>query len=790
MGQIGKYFVKKDTDGIAIKDNIVQGKKYRFTILSDRLIRLEYSQKGLFEDNTTQRIINRKFMKVNFTVTKTDTLLQISSSYFTLNYVMEKSFKSSKLTPGNTLKVVLNQTDKYWYYGHPEVRNFGGIPYSLDDFNGSLKLDKGLYSTDGFAIIDDSTSLVLNENGDFSKRNTNDIDIYLFMYRKDLGLCLQDYYNLTGYPMLPPRYAFGTWWSKNDKYTNKSIEELLINFSELNIPLSGILLGNKWHDERDPLSFDESVIKLNSLIPILNHYNSNIGITITPSLPVLENTITYQNISNANSDVKEKQYSFLPMDNKNINLYSTYGIRNYIMQGINSIYIDYNNNKDKESLSLINHYTHAMYSILLNKRSFILTRNHNYGIHRSGIVYTGKTNVNWNTLSILPKYYLTASNNGISYIATPIGGYYGGIETFELYIRYIQLGVFSTIFIIASDKGKYYKREPWRWNISEQEIIKKYLRLRYMLIPYIYTEGYIYHKLGSPIIQPLYYKYPKIYDEPLYKNQYFFGSKMLVCPITKKKNIVMNRVVQRMFIPEGVWYELESGKKYLGNKYYMSFYKDENYPVFVRSGSIIPISLDNTTNLPVNMELLVFPGASSNYQLYEDDGISNNYNNAVYSITDINYQYELNKYILEISSSTYPGLLPQERHYKVRFKNTKMSNITILNNNSPINGKIYVEQNDLIVEVAGIKTSSNLKIECLNDGMLENSMEKLINDDIKEILEDLEIETILKEKIDEIIFSNLSIRKKRIALRKLKRAKLEPKYIKIFLNLLEYIKTV
>ena len=106
------------------------------------------------------------------------------------------------------------------------------------------------------------------------------------------------------------------------------------------------------------------------------------------------------------------------------------------------------------------------------------------------------------------------------------------------------------MLIIASDDGKYYKREPWRWNESQQAIIKKYLKLRTKLIPYIYTEDYIYSKSGSPLIQPLYYKYPKIYDEPNYKNEYFFGSRMLICPIIKHKNPVMNRVVQRLFIPE------------------------------------------------------------------------------------------------------------------------------------------------------------------------------------------------------------------------------------------------
>ena len=70
-----------------------------------------------------------------------------------------------------------------------------------------------------------------------------------------------------------------------------------------------------------------------------------------------------------------------------------------------------------------------------------------------------------------------------------------------------------------------------------------------------------------------------------------------------------------MFIPEGIWYEFESGKKYLGNKYYMSFYKDEDYPVFCREGAIVPLSLDEGTELPVNMEIVVFPGSNGNYKL-------------------------------------------------------------------------------------------------------------------------------------------------------------------------------
>lgn len=790
MNTIGGYFLNKTDDAISLKDNMIIGKKFRFTILTERLIRLEYNQKGIFEDRPTQRIIYRKFPKVNFQTSQSDMLLQIITPYFTVDYVKEKHFAGGKFTPSSNLRITLNQTDRMWYYKHPEARNFGGISYSLDNFQGNLKLDKGLYSTDGFACIDDSDSLVLDDKGNFIERVEKELDLYVFMYKKDFGMCLQDYYTLTGYPMLLPRYALGTWWYKNTKYTTKSLTELLNRFKEENIPLAAILLGDKWHLENDPLTFDDNSLSSNNLKDLAIKNNIKTGLTVSPNIKAKIGSTTYKNILN-NIPNLNQDYSFLPLNEQSLNLYGTYGIRNWINSGNNNFVIDYNNIKDKSTIALLSHYSYALSSLLTNKRVVIFSRNHAIAPHRNTVIFTGKTKVDWPTLAAIPRYNSTASNNGISYIANPIGGYYGGIENFELYLRYIQLGVFSSMLVLASDDGKYYRREPWRWNETESTILKKYLKLRNNLIPYLYTENYIYHKNGSPLIQPLYYKYPKIYDEPLYKNQYFFGSQMLVCPILKKKNTLMNRVVQRMFIPEGIWYEFESGKKYIGNKYYMSFYKDEDYPVFCKEGAIIPLSLDNTTELPINMEIIIVPGSDGNYKLYEDDGLTNNFKNANFSITELNFKYQQNHYELTFQTTSNPGILPQTRNYRLRFKNTKQpNNINILNGDQPIAGSFYSEKNDLVIDIPNAKTSLELKVECQSNDAIENSTIRLINDDIRGILEDLEIETTLKEKIDTILFCDLSIKKKRIAIRKLKRSKLEPKFIKMFLNLLEYIKTV
>ena len=785
MNTIGNYYIKNYKNTLPNKEAIIKGNKYRFTILTDRLVRLEYSKTGHFEDRPSTRVIFRNFKKTNFTVSHSELLVQIATSYFTLDYVKDKPFDSGKLTPGSNLKITLLNTEHIWYYNHPEARNFGTINYSLDDFKGKLKLSKGLYSTDGFAVLDDSDSLIVEENGNLVKREEGYIDLYVFMYKKDLGLCLKDYYTLTGYPLMLPRYVFGNWWYKDEKYTENDIYNIIKNFKDNNIPLSVFLLGNKWHKDNDISFFDDSIININTLKQNLNKLNIKLGITLKPDEKITTNTNTY-NIIKQTFDIN-KDISLLPLDNNNLNIYTNYVIRNYLSKGIDAFNINYSNTKDKQTLATISSYHHAAMQMILNRRGVVLSRNHSYAPHRSTIVTTGKTKVDWNTLSIIPQYYASASNYGLSYVTTPIGGYYGGMEEFELYIRYIQLGTFSPILLLASDGGKYYKREPWRWNTSQLEVIKKYLTLKNMLIPYVYTESYIYHKTGSPIIQPLYYKYPKIYDEPTYKNQYFFGTSMLVCPITKHKNELINRTVQKIFIPEGLWYDFMNGKKYVGNKYYDTFYEEEEYPVFTRAGSIIPMSLDNNTSNPVNLQIDVFPGANGEYKMYEDDCYS--VNNETFSLIEFNYTYTQDEYKLTITNTGANGLIPGIRNYKIKFRNTNAANIQITDETNNIPYKAYTEKNDLIIIVPSVSTTKKLLINITGKN-LENSTIKLINDDIKSILDNLQVETTLKEKIDEVLFSDLPIKKKRIAIRKLKKYKLETKFINMFLGLLDYIKTV
>ena len=168
-----------------------------------------------------------------------------------------------------------------------------------------------------------------------------------------------------------------------------------------------------------------------------------------------------------------------------------------------------------------------------------------------------------------------------------------------------------------------------------------------------------------------------------------------------------------------------------------------------------------------------------------------NYKNNSFAMTEINFSYQKEKYEFVINHTGYTDILPPTRNYRIRFKNTKQANyINILSGLRSIPGNYYIEKNDLIIDIKDVSTSSNIKIEIADDNSIENSTIRLINEVINGIIEDLEIETYLKEKIGSVLFSNLSIKKKRIAIRKLKKYKIEEKFIKMFLNLLEYIKTV
>ena len=256
----------------------------------------------------------------------------------------------------------------------------------------------------------------------------------------------------------------------------------------------------------------------------------------------------------------------------------------------------------------------------------------------------------------------------------------------------------------------------------------------------------------------------------------------------------MNRTVQRIFLPNGIWYDFKTGKKFMGGKRYVTFYKDEDYPVFAKRGTIIPLAiLDennlNDTNSPKELEIHIFPGQSNTYKLYEDDGYTLEYQKGAYLITDIDYNYQQNNFTVIIRPTTgTPNVITPTRNYKIRFRDVRKPSdvIVYIGQDKIANFEYYIEDTDLIVCVQNVPTNTQLSINCKGKD-IEIEAERIINEDLDSILSDLQITTDLKEIVASILFSEEDIKKKRINIRKLRRKGLHPKYITMFLKLLEYI---
>lgn len=802
MASLDAHFKVNPENLVSDSKIVFKGVNYRITILSERLIRFEYSLDGNFYDGATEIVHNRNFKPPVIKAEQDDKFLVITTKYFMIQYAKEKPFKGPNFAPDSNLKVKLVNTDKMWYYNHPEARNFKGSAFSIEDFGSETTLSNGLYSTDGFAYLDDSNSMLIDNDGFMVPNTKKRIDFYLFAYRRDFGLCLKDYFTLTGHPPLIPRYALGIWWNRDQIYSFEDTKKLIQTFNKHEIPLSVLLLSEFWHKKdksnynlyKTGYSFNEELFpNPKELTEYLHDRGVHLGLNLDGSEGINAFENNYLQMCEELGNEKDKLIPFKALNKDFIVSYFKNLINPLNDLGVDFYWID---SKDDMVVRALNYYHFTDYKKSQENRGLILSRNGGKASHLYPVHYSGETKVGWDTLKYLPYYNSTSSNIGLSWWSHDVGGFKGGIEDSELYLRYVQFSTYSPIFRFSAKRGAYYKREPWRWDMKTYTIVKNYCKIRQALIPYLYTESYKYHKTCLPIIQPLYYYYPEIFDEPNYKNEYYFGTELLVSPITKPKDEIMNRSVEKIFLPKGIWYDFKTGKKFIGNKRYISFFKDEDYPVFAKAGAIIPLAgMDeniNNTNPPKKMEIDVFPGSSNVYRLYEDDGKSSLYRDGYYIITAIDFNYASDNYSLAIHPvEGKTGIIPDYRDYRIRFRNTRMpERIDIdINSEKITEYECYNDDNDLIIIVRNVDTKKQLNINCIGNN-IEIDAVRIINEDINEIISDLKIDTLLKEKLAAIFFSDLDISKKRIQVRKLKNVGLNEIFIKMFIKLLEYLQEI
>jgi len=382
-------------------------------------------------------------------------------------------------------------------------------------------------------------------------------------------------------------------------------------------------------------------------------------------------------------------------------------IRSLEDEGVDFWWIDWQQTGGKREggydvLWMLNH-CHYVDSARRGERPLTFSRYAEVGSHRYPIGFSGDTHVNWETLDFQPYFTATAANVGYSWWSHDIGGHVCGSFDEELQSRWVQFGVFSPIMRLHSTCNPFISKEPWNYGDYEG-IISDYLRLRHRLVPYIYTMMYRGHEEGIPMVRPTYHKYPD--DHPTYKlahtrtnpylvkNEYLFGD-MIVSPITSKKDAESGLGRARVWLPEGMYIDFFNGRVYRGHDSIFEVYRnDSEMPVFVKSGSIIPLAVldgENGVENPSALEICVFGGDSGSFTMVEDNGKSG----TMAKVARTTYSFEYGKTsTLSFTALSCEGV-PSVRDYSVKFY--AFSRPTALY--SEING----ERKELAFEYDGIK---------------------------------------------------------------------------------------
>ena len=224
---------------------VVRGPAVRFTVLTSRLIRLEYSATEEFEDCPSQAFWYRRQPVPQFQVRRTDALIEIETEHVHLRYAPT----ARGFTPG-TLSIHVKATDGAWFFGDHigKSGNLRGTTRTLDVTNGYAELDPGLMARSGWAIVDDSRSLIFDPDGWLTARTAPDnLDLYFFGYGRDYVACLQDFQKVSGKTPLIPRWALGNWWSRFWAYTQDELQALMAAFEAHQVPLSVCIVDMDWH---------------------------------------------------------------------------------------------------------------------------------------------------------------------------------------------------------------------------------------------------------------------------------------------------------------------------------------------------------------------------------------------------------------------------------------------------------------------------------------------------------------------------------------------------------------
>ena len=622
---------------------ILRSGDIRVSVLSERIIRVERSKDGAFTDAPTQTVIDRSFAKPQFETSETADKMVVTTQ--SAKFIIDKrSLKTECVLGGKRVKP------------SPHT-NLGGTARTLDGTFGVVRMLKsgrgkdrfffanvrgGVMSSNGVAELDDSRTLILGADGTVSPRKEGVTDKYIFAFGNDFAGGLKEYYALTGFTPILPKYALGNWWSRYHAYTQEEYLDLMDEFAKRNVPLTVATIDMDWHIvDEVPSEFKPhnptqcagwtGYTFNRKLFPDHEQFFRDLkarGLAVTMNLHPRDGVRYYEEqypeMARACGidPASKKTVEFDLTDEKFRRAYFDILHHPYEQEGVDFWWIDWQQGtkskmKGLDPLWLLNHY-HTEDICRDGKKGIILSRYAGPGSHRYPIGFSGDTIVCWKSLKLQPWFTANAANIGYTWWSHDIGGHMFGKGDPELYVRWLQFGVFSPVNRLHSTKNGISK-EPWLYGEKAERIAEDLMRLRHRLLPYLYTANLLTAREGAPICAPMYYGW----DSPVareIKNEYTFGSELIVAPVTSKmRRDGLARTT--VWLPEGTWTDFFTGETFEGERLMTVKTPAERIPVYAKEGAIIPMLAEREGNSQAfdNLEVRVFRGDGS-YTMYDETG--------------------------------------------------------------------------------------------------------------------------------------------------------------------------
>lgn len=691
------------TRGAAAPGAIVQRGPARFTILTPGLIRMEWAADERFVDQPSQVFVDRQQPVPAYTVKTRGDRLVIETASLRLSYRLGSGrftaanleVRSKRLAPAFT-----------WHPGDPEPGNLGGTARTLDRFSGDkeigtgkpIDLGQGLLSRDGWHVVDDSNSFLF-DNSDWpwaARRSCADCqDLYFFGYGHDYTRALGDYARVAGREPMPPRFAFGYWWSRYWNYSDDEMRALVGDFERFRIPVDVMVVDMDWH-RTDGLSADERFLKRDvfgetvgwtgytwnrslypdptSFLGWLHQKGLKTTLNLHPAAGIPENEESYPEVAKATGVAKGNPVPFEAADRRFVDSWFRYTLDPLRKKGVDFWWLDWQQFPESKLVPGLSNtwwlnymfYSHMQRNT--SQRALIYHRWGGMGNHRYQIGFSGDSIISWPSLAFQPHFTSTASNVLYGYWSHDIGGHFYGDDTPEadrsidpeLYVRWMQFGTFSPILRTHSSKEPGLRKEPWRFSPEVFAALKQSIELRYALAPYIYTAARQAYDTGVSIVRPLYYGWPDSAEAYKARSEYMFGDDMLVAPVTAPAKDGIASV--SIWLPPGRWFDANRGALIDGGRTVTRDYTLDEIPLFLRAGAVIPLNPSSVTKLQAaddgRIVLRLVPGGTSRTRLYSDAGDSEGYRNGECAWTPVEGRRDAREATLTVGAreGTWSGM--------------------------------------------------------------------------------------------------------------------------------------